>query len=76
MDARNECERLDWRAVAKFKLRHAPHLLRKGERRLLYEGGTRLYRFVKAFRRAWQRLRGKPTRDEAAQRVAALQSKR
>jgi predicted Ser/Thr protein kinase len=72
---RGECERLDSRAVAKFKLRHAPHLLSEGERRLLCEGGTRLYRFVKGFRRAWQRVRGKPTRDEAAQRVAALNEK-
>jgi len=54
-----EWRALDRRALAKLKVSHAPQLLSNSERDLLLNGGSFLYRGVKAVRRQMDRLRGK-----------------
>ena len=55
---------LDERALIKLKLLHAPQEISGRERRILMEGPSRLYRFVKWLRYLVAKLRGKkPSRE-------------
>lgn len=61
-----EWRALDDRALAKVKVFHAPLLLTERERDLLLHGGSRVYRFVKKFKIALEKLRGIGEEKKAA----------
>lgn len=64
---------LDDRAVAKLKVRHAPHLVSPRECDILLNGGSRAYRAVKSLRRVREKLRGKKDveRVDVVEKLAA-----
>ncbi len=54
----NEWKALDERAVAKIKILHSPTDITEKQHDILLNGGSRIYRFVKNFKRLRERLRG------------------
>jgi predicted Ser/Thr protein kinase len=53
-----EWKALDERALAKVKVMHDPLHITERERDLLLNGGSRIYRFFKSFRRGLEKMRG------------------
>jgi len=69
----DEWAALDDRAVAKLKVRHAPHLISLHERDILLNGGSRAYRTIKSLRRVREKLSGKQDvgRFDVVEKLAA-----
>ena len=55
----------DLRAVAKLKMRHAPHLLTDEEKRLLQQRSLaeKIWRWARSYLRPWLQERADPTRN-------------
>jgi serine/threonine protein kinase len=64
-----EWRALDERALAKIKIMYTPSEMTARERDLILHGGSRIYRFVKQFKKGYEKIRG-VDEDRLASRAA------